>query len=155
MTEKNLVTEIKSHLKKQLPGAVVFKHNDGFTAGVPDISMTYHGITWIEAKLLKTCETASSLKKHFDLLQLATLRLLARQGRAFYAVGYLVEHGPGDKSKQKVKLSILRPDAVNDALCCLNCTTDDVGQLLQRAVFDGLLPDVIERFARHIKEGRA
>jgi len=41
-------------MRLHLPGAVVFRHEDHFTAGVPDISITNAGhTTWIEVKIAR------------------------------------------------------------------------------------------------------
>ncbi len=88
MTEANLVRSIIESLKKAFPRAVTFKHCDLMTAGIPDISVSFaEQNTWIEVKLFKEHETKSTVSKHFDRLQLATMRLLEAQGQAFYLIG--------------------------------------------------------------------
>lgn len=53
-SESKLKHELCNLLKQALPGSVVFRHEDQFTAGIPDISVTWGGITvWIEVKLAK------------------------------------------------------------------------------------------------------
>jgi hypothetical protein len=51
-------TYLKGRLVKQMrsafPDAVIFRHEDYFTAGIPDISMTWlHNTLWIEIKHAK------------------------------------------------------------------------------------------------------
>jgi len=51
MTEKELKAQFVAKARKRFRGAVVLRHEDLFTAGIPDISITYHGITmWLEVK---------------------------------------------------------------------------------------------------------
>jgi hypothetical protein len=54
MTEATLVGALIGALKKEMPGCCVLKHNDGSTAGIPDLSVTYRGRTaWIEVKFTR------------------------------------------------------------------------------------------------------
>lgn len=70
MTEAEFTYKLTSKLRKLLPEATVFKHADGYTAGIPDFSLTIHGRTsWVEVKLITN-------KKIFEPLQLATLKRL-------------------------------------------------------------------------------
>lgn len=101
MQERDLVRDIIEAVQKRLPRAVILKHNDMTTAGIPDISVTSrYGMepekrtTWIEVKLLKEKETLSTIRQHFDKLQLTTLRLLANEGHAHYIVGYFLKPPP-------------------------------------------------------------
>lgn len=51
MKEVDLVRNLIDTLRKELAGAVVFKHADTMTAGIPDISVTWGGMTtWLEVK---------------------------------------------------------------------------------------------------------
>lgn len=87
MNEATVVRMIIANLKKGFPRAVIYKHADIYTAGIPDISITCGKIThWIEVKFLKPVETQSTMSKHFDRLQLANMRLLEREGHAFYLI---------------------------------------------------------------------
>ena len=91
MNEAVIVGNIIQHLTVALGRrAVILKHNDRVTAGVPDISVTCGGrTTWLEVKLLRDWdEPLGALKKKFNALQLATMRLLAENGRALYVVAY-------------------------------------------------------------------
>lgn len=91
----DIVPKIKDAIAKKAPTAVILKHNDYSTVGIPDLSITYLDLnsqrsktTWVEVKLLKEDETLSSFKKHFSGLQLTQAILLERQGYAYYFVAY-------------------------------------------------------------------
>lgn len=78
MTEKTLTNALLKTLRKELPEAVIFKHADQVTAGIPDISVTYEGITiWFELKYVKT-------KIHSRELQHYTMLRLQNAGHPFY-----------------------------------------------------------------------
>jgi hypothetical protein len=52
VTEAYLKGRLVRAFREDLPGCVVFRHEDMRTAGIPDISVTWHGRTrWIEVKL--------------------------------------------------------------------------------------------------------
>lgn len=52
MNEAKLNQDLKKALKLAFPSAVVLKHNDRTTSGIPDLSITYLGsTTWLETKL--------------------------------------------------------------------------------------------------------
>jgi len=71
MTETQFTSRLTKALRKQLgPYHIVWKHADGYTAGIPDISINWGGNTlWIEVKL-------ASNPKIFEPLQVAMLRKL-------------------------------------------------------------------------------
>lgn len=55
MTESQFQSKLRRALQARLPKAVIWKHNDRFTAGIPDLSVTC-GVhpkrtTWIELKV--------------------------------------------------------------------------------------------------------
>lgn len=51
--ETSLKGKLVIALKFDFPGAVVIRHEDHFTGGIPDISMTWRGRTvWLEVKHL-------------------------------------------------------------------------------------------------------
>ncbi len=73
MYRESLVRELRLH-----PGAVVFRHEDILTAGIPDISITcWRSTLWVEAKDIAGELTAG---------QLWNLRLLSRVGYALVVV---------------------------------------------------------------------
>jgi hypothetical protein len=81
MTEADMSRKLVEHLQRGLPGAVIFKHNDQVTAGIPDISLTWNGrTTWIEVKLVKESGVISRGIQQLRCLQ------LARQGSCVYVI---------------------------------------------------------------------
>lgn len=77
MNEASLSRTLCQRLRRELPGAVVFKHNDLSTAGVPDISVTWGGITvWLEVKRGERITGRG--------VQRETMRRLMQVGRAYY-----------------------------------------------------------------------
>jgi hypothetical protein len=78
MKESTLVTQLKNALCAGLPGAVVFKHHDAITAGIPDLSVTWRGTTtWLEVKYNTD---------RIQPLQHNTMLRLEKQGHAFYVI---------------------------------------------------------------------
>ena len=71
MTETQFTSKLVRAIRERLgPGAIVFKHADGYTAGIPDISISLGRNTlWLEAKLVGN-------PKFFEPLQLAILEKL-------------------------------------------------------------------------------
>lgn len=54
MTERELKAKLVRKIRQQLRGAVVFRHEDLWTAGIPDISITWRGKTiWLEVKVVR------------------------------------------------------------------------------------------------------
>ena len=81
MNESQFKAAVCKSIRKQLPGAVVFRHEDRLTAGIPDISVTWHGRTvWLEAKILDLdIFPVEHLAKKFPL-QARTIQQLVIQG---------------------------------------------------------------------------
>jgi hypothetical protein len=80
MTESQMTRKLIASLKRMHPQAVIIKHSDRFTSGVPDLSITKDGVTtWIECKKL-----TPDFLANLDLLQLNTMLKLERQGTAYY-----------------------------------------------------------------------
>ena len=74
MTENQLLSSCLKLLRSQLPGAVIIKHADPMTSGVPDVSITWLGKTsWWEFK-------AGAKIKWANELQQLTCRRLAAAG---------------------------------------------------------------------------
>lgn len=93
MTEATLTRELLKVLERKLPGAVVIKHADRFTAGIPDASLTWAGTTsWLEVKyvrrnLLRTGDVClAPLRRQFPTIQLIMMERLAAAGSAVYLV---------------------------------------------------------------------
>ncbi len=53
-TEASLSQGLVSHLKQEFPEAIIFRHEDQFTAGIPDISFTWGGVLWSGTTWLET-----------------------------------------------------------------------------------------------------
>lgn len=52
MTEAQCKAALCKVLRAELPGGVVFRHEDAWTGGIPDISISNNGLTvWVEVKL--------------------------------------------------------------------------------------------------------
>lgn len=92
--EKEPKADLVKHLKKYLPLAVVFRHEDHFTSGIPDISVSWKGHTWwIEVKEFPG--------KKGRAIQNATACLLKRQG---YDCFYVIYH------KTRNRIYIVEPE---------------------------------------------
>jgi hypothetical protein len=78
MDESYLKRAVCEKVKKLLPGAVIFRHEDKFTGGIPDISITWAGRTcWVEVKYDRPKSRAMVTGQ-----QKLTLKRLRRHGRA-------------------------------------------------------------------------
>lgn len=88
MTEKQFVSRVVFTIKAHWPDAVVFKHNDASTAGIPDVSVTLRGRTyWIECKKLNDRELLLDVvERRRQALQHHILKKLAWAGFAGYLV---------------------------------------------------------------------
>ena len=70
MTETQFTSKLIKELRQCLPGSFIMKHADGYSAGIPDISISSGRDTlWLEAKL-------TSNPKIFEPLQFAILEKL-------------------------------------------------------------------------------
>jgi hypothetical protein len=79
-TEAQLTAALVRTFREHLPRAVVFKHCDRMTAGIPDVSVTYGGLTvWLEVKL------AAPAARSRDQ-QVRTCANLDRQGACYFVV---------------------------------------------------------------------
>lgn len=84
MTESSWTSGIVSYLKDN--GCMTFKHADGFTTGVPDVSSTVNfRTTWLEMKLIKKGEKLWSRVKE-NKIQYDNMLILSRLGRAYYII---------------------------------------------------------------------
>ena len=78
MNEATLKGALVKAMRTTMPGAVVFRHEDRFTGGIPDISVTWAGIaTWWEVKYSPIGCNSTVTK-----LQGYTLEQLSRQSTA-------------------------------------------------------------------------
>lgn len=143
--EAALAAEVAGRMKELLSVPVVFKHHDVSTAGIPDMSVTYGGLTfWVELKLVREGETEAKFRKHFDPLQLAQCRLLERQGRCFYLLAL---------EGRKTAAALWSPGALDAALKELRWPLD--GGFHNRAIAMGWLHEVVFRLADHISRTSA
>lgn len=109
MNEAQVVRRLVAALKVRLPGAVIFKHADMVTAGIPDISVTWRGkVDWLEVKYLKAGETIFTARRKFDKRQLVQCERLEAQGACRYVVAYQGHDG--------LVLRVLRPSQVRAAI---------------------------------------
>jgi len=82
MKESDLSRALVKVLRAGMPDGVVFKHADTITAGIPDISVTWHGVTsWLEIKHAHP----SIIDRGIQAL---TLKQLGAAGRAHYVIYY-------------------------------------------------------------------
>lgn len=80
MTEADLKDQLVAHLRAEFRGAVILRHEDKGTAGIPDLSFTWLGkTTWIEAKF------ANPYVRGKGLQDLICMRLAAA-GNCWYVV---------------------------------------------------------------------
>lgn len=80
MTEKDLKDALVHTMRTTVPWAVVFRHEDTNTAGIPDIAFTYKGKTiWLEVKY------ANPYIRSRGLQDLTCLRL-ASQGFCWHII---------------------------------------------------------------------
>lgn len=80
MQEKDLVRRLKKTLETRLPGSVIIKHSDAMVAGIPDLSVTWQGVTtWLEVKH----DVGKIITRE---IQRWMVKRLATQGRCFYVV---------------------------------------------------------------------
>lgn len=82
MNEATLKTALVKKLREGLAGAVVIRHEDIRTAGIPDLSVTWRGNTWwVEVKY-------ANPTIHQREQQHLTMTRLAAHGKAVYVVYY-------------------------------------------------------------------
>lgn len=80
VSEASLKGELVREIKRQLPGAVVMRHEDLLRAGVPDMSVTWRGRTsWWEVKY------ANPRPRHRGL-QTGVCQLLAVHGTCYFII---------------------------------------------------------------------
>lgn len=80
MNEADCKGSFVKALREALPHFVVFRHEDHFTHGLPDISVTGNGRTsWIEAKYANPSFKSKGIQN-------LNMRRLAKAGIAFYVV---------------------------------------------------------------------
>lgn len=83
MREGKLKSDLVNRLRARLHGAVVLRHEDEATAGVPDISITHKRRTvWIEVKFANPRVRGKDIQKHIA-------RQLELVGHCFYVIYYM------------------------------------------------------------------
>lgn len=99
MTEATLKTQLVFALKAELENAVIFRHEDMFQAGIPDISVTWHRCTtWLEVKYARPYARGKNL-------QLMRALQLETEGRCWYVI--YAEYPDGEKQTRIVRPSEL------------------------------------------------
>jgi hypothetical protein len=84
MSESLLTRQLMKKLRAELPTFVVLKHADGWTSGVPDVSVTGNGrTTWLEVKLVELRGIIETKLQRFQME-----RLERNGGTAFYVMYY-------------------------------------------------------------------
>ena len=82
MREGDLTRKLVAHLRKELPKAVVLRHVDAVTAGVPDVSVTLCGrTTWLEVKHVNPHERHGAV-------QALMCQRLGKAGHCYYVYFY-------------------------------------------------------------------
>ncbi len=78
--ERQYVRELKSVLAVDLENAVILKHADQVTSGIPDLSVTWNKLPtfWIEVKRGSTIKARG--------IQVFTAARLAKQGHCFFVL---------------------------------------------------------------------
>ena len=108
MTETQLKSKLTQTLRKSLNNAVIFRHEDQFTSGIPDISVTWEGYTtWLEVKLAKPTIRSKGIQKH-------TMQMLSENGRCRYVVYLLEKASCQSKHFSLQSTYIVSPKSVND-----------------------------------------
>ncbi len=80
MNEGDLKDTLVRTLRQTMVGAAIFRHEDKFTAGIPDISVNWRGFTtWIEVKYLNPDFIGKEI-------QYVTALKLEREARCLYAL---------------------------------------------------------------------
>lgn len=86
MKERDYSVKVMTTAQKALRGSEVIKHSDRFTAGVPDISISWIGFTnWIEDKVIRGKQTLRSVIGPDQILQCTRLAT-ATDGRCWIVV---------------------------------------------------------------------
>lgn len=145
MNEAAIVAKIRVEVKKRFPSAVFFKHQDLTTGGIPDISVSYaKQVTWIEVKLLKEKETASTFRQHIDALQLALNISLEREAECYYLIARLV--------KKALSAYLIHPTELRHVRAYSEAGSFDIQTLSRNSEkhgdFDTVLEELLERLKK-------
>lgn len=87
-TESSITSEMMAALRQESRKAVILKHADRFTFAIPDISVTYKGVTqWLEVKYVRR-SYRELLGERNIYVQIAMIGKLGRQGVGWFVVFY-------------------------------------------------------------------
>lgn len=114
MIEAAISGELLAYLRQVVPKAVILKHADRTTIGVPDFSFTFSGLTtWVETKLIDDKRNHGPQAKLdyviSQAVQHATMSMLEKEGRAFY---FIVLRMARNRGNVRYFHKIIRPSAV-------------------------------------------
>lgn len=99
-------------IRKRVQGAFILKHCDRYTAGIPDLSVSFKygkGTTWVEVKEVGGKGIFKPTKGDFALQQLDFVESLALCGPAYYAV--FTEDHPS-----KRRMFVVHPRSIRAAM---------------------------------------
>lgn len=84
MIESKFTQRLLKALRTEMPGAIILKHSDRYTGGMPDFSITREGrTTWCEVKVTTQPGTGSKENaRMFEPLQFETCKRM----RAYYLI---------------------------------------------------------------------
>ena len=142
MNEADIKGKIVAQLKEDLPRACVIRHEDLIRKGIPDLSATYGGTSWLEVKYLRLNESQSKFREHFDLLQLATCRWLEAQGRCDYLVVYHL--------RKELYAAVISPKSVS---VFLEWKILDVGNFITYAKVVAPFKQAVDSWVFSLKQG--
>lgn len=128
MTERTLEAATIRALKRECPGALVWKIRDAATGGLPDLEVAWRGATTkIEFKMLRKGQTIHDTWE--DARQLETLQRYERAtGRAFVVAWSPAEHCT----------SVYRPLALREGRVPLLGPCQDSARVMTRDTYEQL-----------------
>lgn len=88
--EKVFLAKLLPKLRKALPGAVIFKHNDQMTRAIPDASITWLGrTTWCEGKVVRDGKIKIDPAQRYVMEQIERQSSPGWAVQAYYLIGQL------------------------------------------------------------------
>lgn len=127
MKEADLKRRLVKALGSSLPGAVIYRHEDTFTAGIPDISVTWGGITsWWEVKYEPLGRTSKATR-----LQLHELKRLGAETVS----GLITYRDRKREGGQRVLIEVHGPSGLLDPIAITNYNHHEVAEVLRRFHF--------------------
>lgn len=136
MNESELKTKLMAAMEVAMPGVVVIRHEDKYTSGIPDISVSWNRQTiWLEVKHVTP---RKPFKSRSD--QIVMCCKLARQGQCWYVIYH-------EKTDWIKKTLIVQPDDVK------TWKRDDRLEFENLGIYNGVFGSFDHRFiARFVKE---